>query len=260
MRCQRVLQPGELGQQPVEQADRDGGEDEEEDDLLARERGARGFRLLLNVALQGVHVDVGHPASGLMLDGEAARSRAASNTSSSIAGVSLPVNVFCWLGWKQPSSGSGRPRRSSAPWPKRGRGRGAGRPPQRAQAQRGVPGERAEADDHARASRRSVELARRSTAGRRRARPGVGLLAGGAQRTAAVIHASRSASPSPACDARSGWLAKPGAVQRGEQEVARAVAGEDAARCGWRRARRARGRGCSTRASGSPKPGIGRPQ
>jgi len=24
--------------------------------------------------------------------------------SSSIAGVSLPVNVFCWLGWKQPSN------------------------------------------------------------------------------------------------------------------------------------------------------------
>ena len=33
----------------------------------------------------------------------AASSRARSKTSSSIASVSLPVNVFCWLGWKQPS-------------------------------------------------------------------------------------------------------------------------------------------------------------
>jgi hypothetical protein len=51
--------------------------------------------------------------------------------------------------------------------------------------------------------------------------PGVGLLAGGAQRTAAVIQAPRRARPSPACR-EVGW------VQSGEQEVARAVAGEHA--------------------------------
>ena len=34
----------------------------------------------------------------------AASSRARRSTASSIAAVSLPVNVFCWLGWKQPSS------------------------------------------------------------------------------------------------------------------------------------------------------------
>ena len=32
------------------------------------------------------------------------RARARSSTASSISGVSLPVKVFCWLGWKQPSS------------------------------------------------------------------------------------------------------------------------------------------------------------
>ena len=32
-----------------------------------------------------------------------ASSTARSNTASSIGSVSLPVNVFCWLGWKQPS-------------------------------------------------------------------------------------------------------------------------------------------------------------
>ena len=54
---------------------------------------------------------------------------------------------------------------------------------------------------------------------------GVGLFAGGAQRTAAATYASRSASPSStAVDV--GWFAKPHAVQRREQEVAGPVAGE----------------------------------
>ena len=43
------------------------------------------------------------------------RARApASSTASIIAGVSLPVNVFCWLGWKQPSSGHGSPSATDA--------------------------------------------------------------------------------------------------------------------------------------------------
>ncbi len=33
-----------------------------------------------------------------------ASSTARSTTASSISGVSLPVNVFCWLGWNEPSS------------------------------------------------------------------------------------------------------------------------------------------------------------
>ena len=43
-----------------------------------------------------------------------ARSRERLNTSSIIGGVSLPVNVFCWLGWKHPISVNG-PRAASAP-------------------------------------------------------------------------------------------------------------------------------------------------
>ena len=42
-------------------------------------------------------------------------------------GVSLPVNVFCWLGWKQPSSVN-RPTATSTPWPKRGFGRAVSTP------------------------------------------------------------------------------------------------------------------------------------
>ena len=53
----------------------------------------------------------------------AINSRARVNTASNIGTVSLPVNVFCWLGWYEPSSvrpsGSG----VSARWPKAGRGR-----------------------------------------------------------------------------------------------------------------------------------------
>jgi hypothetical protein len=62
------------------------------------------------------------------------------NTASSIAGVSLPVNVFCWLGWKQPTSLNG-PTPASAPCPY-----GA------------VPRERAERDDHTQIGQR-VHLA-----------------------------------------------------------------------------------------------------
>ena len=36
----------------------------------------------------------------------------------------------------------------SAPWPKRGRGRGCASPRSRENSERGIPGERAETDDH----------------------------------------------------------------------------------------------------------------
>ena len=55
------------------------------------------------------------------------------STSSIIASVSLPVNVFCWLGWKHPSSVGARNvpdtfLACSAPWANAGRGRGGGPP------------------------------------------------------------------------------------------------------------------------------------
>ena len=53
-----------------------------------------------------------------------ARVRARSRTASNIGGVRRPVNVFCWLGWYEPSRTYG-PTRASAPWPNRGFGRGA---------------------------------------------------------------------------------------------------------------------------------------
>src|SRR5262249_42320542 len=40
--------------------------------------------------------------------------RARSKTESSMGGVSLPVNVFCWLGWKLPTNRYG-PHAASAP-------------------------------------------------------------------------------------------------------------------------------------------------
>ena len=71
-----------------------------------------------------------------------------------------------------------------------------------------------------------------SRCGRQRAiSSGVGLLSGGAQRTAAAMNASVSVSPSSG-SLRRRDVGEAGAVQRGHQEVARAadaVAGEDAA-------------------------------
>ena len=173
-----------------------------------------------------------------------------------IAGVSLPVNVFCWLGWKQPSSV--RAPGCSAPWPNRGRGRGAGPPSSARSAQRRLPRERAEADHHARRARAARPRARATSAQSSRS-SGSGLLAGGAQRTAAVMQQSRSSSPSSRCDRRR-LVREARAVQRGEQEVARAVAGEHRARCGCAPCAAGARPRSSTRAAGSPKPGIGRPQ
>jgi hypothetical protein len=44
-----------------------------------------------------------------------------------MAGVSFPVNVFCWDGWNVPSNVTG-PASYSAPCAKRGLGRGTGSP------------------------------------------------------------------------------------------------------------------------------------
>ena len=103
----------------------------------------------------------------------AASSFARSSTESIIGSVSLPVNVFCWLTWKQPSStGPADVRLLGAVAELRlGLGGGAG------QAQRGVPRERAQADDHLRG--RSAPAPARRRAGSVSRSAGVGLLAGG---------------------------------------------------------------------------------
>ncbi len=59
---------------------------------------------------------------------------------------------------------------------------------------------------------------------------------------------------------RFGLVGEAGAVQRREQEVARAVAGEDPTGAVAAVGGRARARRAASRASGSPKPGTGRPQ
>ena len=48
------------------------------------------------------------------------------STLRSIARVSRPVKVFCWLGWKLPKSTRPSGMRAVTPWPKRGNGLGTG--------------------------------------------------------------------------------------------------------------------------------------
>jgi hypothetical protein len=55
----------------------------------------------------------------------AARSTARVNTASSIGSVSLPVNVFCWLGWNEHSSVTPTGATTSTRCPNLGRGRTA---------------------------------------------------------------------------------------------------------------------------------------
>ena len=88
---------------------------------------------------------------------------------------------------------------------------------------------------------------------------GSGLLAGGAQRTAAVMKQSVSAQPVVAVDRRR-LVREPGGVQGGEQEVARPVAGEHRGRCGSRRARPAPARAAPRARPGRRSPATGRPQ
>ena len=188
----------------------------------------------------------------------ASATRALSSALSSIAGVRRPVNVFCWLGWKQPSSGSHAPSSKTASWPKRGRGRGAGRPARGAQAQRGVPGEARPGRPPRAASRSSSSSA--TAKGRQVSRSaGVGLLAGGAQRTAAVIQAPRSAQAVAARARDVGWLAKPArcsaANRKSPERSPVNTRPVRLAPCAAGARPRIR-----TRAAGSPKPGIGRPQ
>ena len=63
-------------------------------------------------------------------------------TASSIGSVSLPVKVFCWLGWKLPSSVGPPAIGCSAPWPNLGlrpHARAAGRRASQAKRARGRP-------------------------------------------------------------------------------------------------------------------------
>ena len=190
--------------------------------------------------------------------GLAASSLARSNTPSSISGVSLPVNVFCWLGWKQPSRTNG-PARTSAPWPNLERGRGAGCRGRRAleRAHHPVPGEAAERHEHPEPWEEPQLSDQERQA--RVAFLGGRAVAGGAQRyDGGHIHV-RQREPVVARGGR-GPVGQPRPVQRAEQEIARAVAREDAARAVPSVRGRARDPRSRSRARGSPKPGHGLPQ
>src|SRR4029079_12025886 len=55
-------------------------------------------------------------------------SRAVSNTSRSIVAVNRPVNVFCWLGWKEQTTNGAFSNRWTNPCPNAGRPRGGSQP------------------------------------------------------------------------------------------------------------------------------------
>ena len=104
--------------------------------------------------------------------------------SSIIAGVSLPVNVFCWLGWYVPMSRL-RADLDLAPCPNRGFARRAGGPfdanARSAASQPNAPSAtttRTRCSSASSRARNGAQVSRSS---------GVGLLAGGAQRTAAAM-------------------------------------------------------------------------
>ena len=140
--------------------------------------------------------------------------------------VSRPVKVFCWLGWKDPSTVRG-PTATSAAWPNLGRGRGTGSPLPGQRRQQRLPREGAQGDGHPQPGedqlelpvqprRAGVALGRRRLVVRRRA-PHRGHHPGADQGLAvADVRARRQDG-------------EPDAVQRGEEPVAAAVAGEDAA-------------------------------
>ena len=155
---------------------------------------------------------VGRPATGAWARRsscpEPARGRAA-KTASIISSVSLPVNVFCWLGWKLPSSIGPPGRRVLGGVPEARLGTQPEQPAGR------VPGEGAQADDHRRPQQlqllggvgqavvalgRQRLVGRRSAAHRRaderaaQAQPVVAVDRRGLVGEARPVHATRTAS------------------------------------------------------------------
>ena len=147
-------------------------------------------------------------------------SRARRKTASSIGSVSLPVNVFCWLGWKQPRIVA----RGSAP--RRG-GRSAGAAGSSTPASRSAD----HSASYPNAPSVTITLTRSSSAssrsryGRQRSRSsGVGLFAGGAPHRRGDVGVAQL-EPVVARDG-GGLVRVPDSVQRRVEPVARTVARE----------------------------------
>ena len=193
------------------------------------------------------------------------RRAASRGASRSIGWVSRPVNVFCWLGWYEPTT-TKPPARATAPCPNAGRGRASS--PVSAAIVRN-------ADSHAIApsatrTRTSARSASSRTRNGRQVRPLLGRRLVGRRRAAhggrdvRVAECQAVASPAP-----NRLIRQPDRVHRLEQEVARGVAGEDAAgpvaTVGGRRQARRSGsapRDRRSRARAGPstsRPGTGRP-
>ena len=145
------------------------------------------------------------------------------NTASSMGSVRRPVKVFCWLGWYDPST-THRPSATSAAVAEPRAGPGY-LPPRSTQCGQGSrPGEPTQGDHDP--QRRAAARSSASSHGAQVSRSsGVGLLPGGAHRTAAVIRTPVSRSPS-SHDDDVGWLASPTRYSARVQPVTAAVAGE----------------------------------
>ena len=163
------------------------------------------------------------------------------------------MKVFCWLGWYDPSSVYG-PTTASAPWPKVGFLAGAW--PSARAAQGAVPREAAQAKQDAHPGEQSQLLDEVGQAG-------VALLGSrlvvrrGAADAGADVAIGQAQAVATAGGGR--LVGEAGAVQGGEEPVAGAVAGEDAAGAVAAVRRRCQADD-EERAAGSPKPGTGRPQ
>src|SRR5215467_12536577 len=115
----------------------------------------------------------------------AASRLASTNTAFSIGRVSLPVKVFCWLGWKLPRRITPSGMAACAVWPNRGSGRGTACPvarrARRYASQPILPSATTTRTSVSRPSSSSKYGWHRSIS------TGKGLLAGGAQRKVAVM-------------------------------------------------------------------------
>src|SRR5947208_6006105 len=132
--------------------------------------------------------------------------RALRNTPRSIGRVSLPVNVFCWLGWYEAISATPSAKVATAPCAKRGARRGRGAPSRR--RARRYACQPIRPSPTTTLTRSNSPSSSRRYGSQRASSAGVGLLPGGAQRSAAVMYASRRRRPSPRCR-EVGRLAKP---------------------------------------------------
>ncbi len=136
--------------------------------------------------------------------------------------------MFCWLGWNEPEEQQAAELDLGAVTEPRPRPRHRKAEPAQRGPSNALPGELPERDHGAQVRQHQRQL--RVGPGAQVSRSaGVGAFAGGAQRTAASIRVRIRRWPSSAARARR-LRGQPRAIQRGEQPVAAAVAGEDAPR------------------------------